>query len=330
MLEETPGFDSPPHHSQIQQHRQQQQLPAPIELNEIGPMIQQGVIQCPVQKKTVTMGARPKDPTQKLQQTELVPPVQGYNRGNMSDPGDNGRDSLPVCDRNPGYHDRTVETVQGSKTVPVNEVARPIFVNHYYAGEQLMPVTSKRLIRLNETDSFMTDGEKGPYPQIITHEPIEHSRDSLTYKPNRIVQRNAEASSTEVALNRGIHSEFREHLQNLLSIPSNTRKDDRQERRESLRSEFVEPSRHLLGKVNIGKSRVEATYQKGSQVPLTGYEHFPQEMQAYPVVREPVKVQPTTNDNNSALLDLLNVQMNLSPPLTPQQPSSTLKKMQTI
>ena len=35
-------------------------------------------------------------------------------------------------------------------------------------------------------------------------------------------------------------------------------------------------------------------------------------------------VQPTIPDNSSALLDLPNVQMNLPPPLTPQQPNPSL------
>ena len=43
-------YQKPPHYSQIQQHRP---VPQPqIEVNEIGPTIQQGVIQCPVQRGT--------------------------------------------------------------------------------------------------------------------------------------------------------------------------------------------------------------------------------------------------------------------------------------
>ena len=71
--------------------------------------------------------------------------------------------------------------------------------------------------------------------------------------------------------------------------------------------------------MSVGKTRVQATDCVDlQQVPLMGYEQFPQEMQAYPVSREPVMVQPTNHDNTSALLDLPNVEMNLQPPLTPQ------------
>ena len=70
----------------------------------------------------------------------------------------------------------------------------------------------------------------------------------------------------------------------------------------------------------MGKSRVQAADRVNpQQVPLTGYEHFPQEMQTNPVSREPVNVQPTAPANNSASLDLPNVQVNLLPPQTPQQ-----------
>ena len=70
----------------------------------------------------------------------------------------------------------------------------------------------------------------------------------------------------------------------------------------------------------MGKSGIQATdHVNLQQVPLTGYKQFPQEMQTYPVSREPVTVQPTSHDNNSALLDLPNVQTNLPPPLTPRQ-----------
>ena len=57
------------------------------------------------------------------------------------------------------------------------------------------------------------------------------------------------------------------------------------------------------------------------QVPLTGYENFHQELQTYLVSREPLTVQPTpsSNTNNSVLLDLPNVNTNLTPPLKPQQ-----------
>ena len=87
-----------------------------------------------------------------------------------------------------------------------------------------------------------------------------------------------------------------------------------------IHSEFTEHSQQSLGTLNMGKSRVQATDQINTwQIPLTGYENFHQELQTYPVLRDPMTVQPTGVDNvsSSALLDLPNVNTNLPPPLLP-------------
>ena len=58
-------------------------------------------------------------------------------------------------------------------------------------------------------------------------------------------------------------------------------------------------------------------------VPLTGYERYHQEIQTYPVNKEPLNIQPTTVNDNSALLDLPNVQTGLPEPLTPPSSKSS-------
>ena len=87
-----------------------------------------------------------------------------------------------------------------------------------------------------------------------------------------------------------------------------------------IHSEFTEHSQQSLGTLNIGRVRVQATDQINTQqIPLTGYENFHQELQTYPVLRDPLKVQLTGVDNvsSSVLLDLSNVNTNLPPPLVP-------------
>ena len=104
------------------------------------------------------------------------------------------------------------------------------------------------------------------------------------------VSQKTEAIQKERNVNRGIHSQFTEH------------------------------SQQLLGTLNVGKSRVKAMDQMNTrQIPLTGYENFRQELQTYPVLRDPMTVQPTGVDNisSSAILDLPNVNTNLPPPLLP-------------
>ena len=93
------------------------------------------------------------------------------------------------------------------------------------------------------------------------------------------VSEKTEAIQKERNVNRGIHSKFIEHSQ---------------------------------------QSRVQAMDQMNTRhIPLTGYENFHQELQTYPVSRDPMTVQPTGVDNvsSSALLDLPNVNTNLPPPL---------------
>ena len=81
---------------------------------------------------------------------------------------------------------------------------------------------------------------------------------------------------------------------------------------ERVSSKFVEPLQHLLGTLNVGKSWVQAADANcvdPQQVPLTRCEKFHQELQMYPVAREPLTVQLTVSNNTStsALLDLPNV-----------------------
>ena len=91
-----------------------------------------------------------------------------------------------------------------------------------------------------------------------------------------------------------------------------------------IHSEFIEHSQQSLGALNIGKSRVQATDQMNARhIPLTGYENFRQELQTYPVSRDPMTVQPPGMDNvsSSVILDLPNVNTNLPPPLFPNHSS---------
>ena len=87
-----------------------------------------------------------------------------------------------------------------------------------------------------------------------------------------------------------------------------------------IHSKFIEHSQQFLGALNVGKSRVQATDQMNTRhIPLTGYKNFRQELQTYPVSRDPMTVQPTGVDNvsSSVLLDLPNINTNLPPPLLP-------------
>ena len=49
-----PHYQKPPHYTEIHHHRPVPQMP--VEVNEIGPTIQQGVIQRPVQRNMQATG----------------------------------------------------------------------------------------------------------------------------------------------------------------------------------------------------------------------------------------------------------------------------------
>ena len=99
---------------------------------------------------------------------------QDQDRGNlMSDLQQNGRDRLPGNEGylNPGDH--VINSARGCKSFSLNEVARPMFVNHYYAGESM--VTNRKLIRLEECDVSVENSMPNRQAQGGNREYVEHS-----------------------------------------------------------------------------------------------------------------------------------------------------------
>ena len=76
-----PHYQRPPQYAEINYHRPSPQMP--IEVNEIGPTIQQGVIQRPVQRHAQPIGGRPRGSTVpvKAQQTASIPNLQTTESG---------------------------------------------------------------------------------------------------------------------------------------------------------------------------------------------------------------------------------------------------------
>ena len=133
-----------------------------MEVNKIGPTIQQGVIQQPVQRHT-----QPTERPRKLtvpansQQTTSVHSLQVNDRKQESDPEENGY---------------VINCIHENRPFTVNDVGRPVFVNHYYAGEAFIPVTNKQLIKLDECDVSTENSLRSAQPQAIECEFREHSR----------------------------------------------------------------------------------------------------------------------------------------------------------
>ena len=306
-----PRYQEPPQYAEINYHRPSPQRP--VEVNEIGPTIQQGVIQRPVQRHTQPT-ERPRRLTVPVnaQQTTSVHSLQINDRKQESDPEENGY---------------VINCIHENRPFTVNDVGRPVFVNHYYAGEAFIPVTNKKLIKLDECDVSTEISLRNAQPQAMEREFKEHSRNS------QIMQQTAEAERKQGRENAAVHSDLREDSQNSLKMTSVSRNtEDSQKKSNSNRgihSEFIEQSQKSLGALNVGKSRVQATDQLTTRhIPLTGYENFRQYLQTYPVSRDPMTVQPAAgNVSNSAILDLPNVNTNLPPPLLPN-PSSHYHQQQ--
>ena len=188
-------------------------------------------------------------------------------------------------------------------------------------GEAFIPVTSKKLIKLDECDVSIENSLRNAQPQGIECEYREHSQNSrITQQQSGIERGQVQRNGNNIAL----HSDLREDSHNSLKMtPVSQNTEGMQKERNANRgihSEFTEHSQQSLGTLNVGKSRVQATDQINTrQIPLTGYENFHQELQTYPVARDTMTVQLTGVDNvsSSALLDLPNVNTNLPPPLLP-------------
>ena len=311
-----PRYQKPPQYAEINYHRPPPQTP--VEVNEIGPTIQQGVIQHPVQGHRQAAGG-PRRPTVpvNVQQMITAPNLQTKESG-----GEYERDRKQ--ERDPEENGYIINCIHENRPFTVNDVGRPVFVNHYYAGEVFIPVTNKKLIKLDECDVSTEISLKNAQPQGMECEFREHSQNS------RIIQQTGEAEREQVQRHgkAAIHSDLREDSQNSLRMTSVSRNTEAIQKKSNenrgIHSDFIEHSQQSLGALNVGKSRVQAADQMNTRhITLTGYENFRQELQTYPVSRDPMTVQPTGvgNVSSSAILDLPNVNTNLPPPLLPN-PSS--------
>ena len=166
-----PRYQKPPQYAEINYHRPSPQTP--IEVNEMGPTIQQGVIQRPVQRHTQATGGRPRESTVPVnrQQTMSVPNLQITENGGAQE-----SDRMPKQEGDPDQNDYVLNCIHESRPFTVNDVGRPVFVNHYYVGEAFIPVTSKKLIKLDECDVLTENSLRNAQPQGMEREDREHSQ----------------------------------------------------------------------------------------------------------------------------------------------------------
>ena len=202
------------------------------------------------------------------QQTTSVPNFQINESGGACE-----RDRQQESDQDQnGY---VLNCIHESRPLTLNDVGRPVFVNHYYIGEACIPVTSKKLIKLDECDVSTENLLRNIQQQAAECEFREHSQNS------RIIQQTGEAEREHVQRhgNATVHSDLREDSQNSLRMTSVSRNAEVLEKTNNanrgIHSKFIERSQQSLGTLNVGKSRVQAADQMTTRhIPLTGYENF--------------------------------------------------------
>ena len=179
-----PRYQEPPQYAEINYHRPSPQRP--VEVNEIGPTIQQGVIQRPVQRHMQpTEGPRRPTPPVNEQQRTSMPSLQNNNnRGAYEKDGKQEGD--------PEENGYVINCIHENRPFTVNDVGRPVFVNHYYAGEAFIPVTNKKLIKLDECHVSTEVSVRNAQPQAVERDFGEHSQNSRTIQQTGEAEREQE------------------------------------------------------------------------------------------------------------------------------------------
>ena len=129
-----------------------------------------------------------------VQQTMSVPSLQiNGNSGTCEKQESNS-------DQN-GY---VINCIHENRPFTVNDVGRPVFVNHYYMGEAFIPVTNKKLIKFDECDVSTEISLKSLQPQGMEREFREHSQNLW------ILQQTGEAEREQVRRhgNTAVHSKL--------------------------------------------------------------------------------------------------------------------------
>ena len=143
-------------------------------------------------------------------ETMSVPNLQVTGNG-----GSRERDQLPKQEGDPNPTDYVLNCIHENRPFTLNDVARPVFVNHYYARKAFVPATSKKLIKLDECDVSKENSLRNVQPQGAECDFGEHSQNS------RMPQQQARIEEGQVQQNgdnRDFHSNFREDSRNSLRM----------------------------------------------------------------------------------------------------------------
>ena len=150
--------------------------------------------------------------------TALVNTQQTVNILNLqitTNGGTRERDRLPKQEGDPNPNDYVLNCIHENRPLTLNDVARPVFVNHHYAGEAFIPATSKKLIKLDECDVSTENSLRNVQQQGAEREYREQSQNS------RMAQQQTRIEKGQVQQNRhsrDLHSDLREDSRNSLRM----------------------------------------------------------------------------------------------------------------
>ena len=111
---------------------------------------------------------------------------------------------MPKQEGDLDQNDYVLNCIHKNRPFTVNNVGRPVFVNHYYAGEAFIPVTSKKLIKLDECDMSTENSLRNAQPQGMECEYREHSQNLLITRQ----QNEAERGQAQQDGNAALHSDL--------------------------------------------------------------------------------------------------------------------------
>ena len=112
---------------------------------------------------------------------------------------------MPKQEGDPNHNDYVLNCIHENRPLTLNDVARPVSVNHYYAGEAFIPATSKKLIKLDECDVSTENSVRNVQLQGTECEYGEHSQNSwITQQQTRIEKGQVQQNEH----NRDFHSDL--------------------------------------------------------------------------------------------------------------------------
>ena len=165
----------------------------------MGPTIQRGIIQRPVQKAQPPAGEQISRNVlhlgERAQSNSMLPGQERGRVNQLSGSQQEGIGTLPQNEVYPNPDDQVSDRVRGYRPFPMNEVARPVFVNHYYAGEAV--ATYRKLIRLEDCDVSMENSVLSRQAQGGSRKHVERSQNLLKVQPRVQTGRSTDAENLQ-------------------------------------------------------------------------------------------------------------------------------------